>query len=60
MASTILQSSLPITISESDPTSHGVILVKKHLRANIIIPKTKKQKSLEDLKCKQEKVTKKI
>ena len=37
MASTFLQSSLLITISESDSTSRGVILVKNHLRANIII-----------------------
>jgi len=37
MASTFLQSSLPITISESDFTSRGVILVKDHLRANVII-----------------------
>ena len=31
MASTFLQSSLLITISESDTTSRGVILVKNHL-----------------------------
>ena len=37
MASTFLQSSLPITISENDSTSRGVILVKNHLRANMII-----------------------
>jgi len=36
MASTFLQSSLPITISETDTTSRGVILVKNHLRAKII------------------------
>ena len=36
MASTFLQSSLLITISESDTTSHGLILVKNHLRAKII------------------------
>ena len=31
MASTFLQSSLLVTISESDTTSRGVILVKNHL-----------------------------
>ena len=35
MAATFLQSSLPITISESDTTSRSVILVKNHLRANV-------------------------
>ena len=43
MPSTILQSPLPITISHSDSPSHGVILVKNHLRANIIIPRAKTQ-----------------
>ena len=37
MASTFLQSSLLITFSESDSTSCGVLLLKDHLRANIII-----------------------
>ena len=37
MASTFLQSSLLITIGESDSTSRGVILDKDHSRANIII-----------------------
>ena len=31
-----LQSSLPITVSESDTTSHIVILLQNHLRANLI------------------------
>ena len=35
MASTFLESSLPITISQSDTTSRRVILVKNHLRANV-------------------------
>ena len=31
-----LQSSLPITVSESDTTSHSVILLQNHLTANLI------------------------
>ena len=31
-----LQSSLPITVSESDTMSHSVILLQNHLRANLI------------------------
>ena len=31
-----LKSSLPITVSESDTTSHGLILLQNHLRANLI------------------------
>ena len=36
VAPIFLQSSLPITGSESDTTSHVVILLQNHLRANLI------------------------
>ena len=36
VAPIFLQSSLPITVSESDTTSHVVILLQNHLRANLI------------------------
>ena len=60
MASTFVQSSLPVytTISENDTASGGVILVKNHLRAKIIVLIQQKKPDL--IKLPQQKFIKKI